>query len=221
MKSNTLSSSKSERSLVNEEIGRVISDVAEVAIDSELVTGVLKDIPFFGTITGVLKAGRDIRNELFLRKIVRFSNELSLTTPEERIDFSNQFNSEKETERLGETLMLILDRVDDVEKPKIIGRLMAAAVRNQVPLKKILRSCAIVNRCYMQDLEILKDFVEGPQFHDVRPIAESLLAVGVLTSGGFDGGNLGVEDSRSGTIYYLSEYGELLREYGLKQCLTT
>ncbi|MBU3068266.1 hypothetical protein KOI40_00360 [Aestuariicella sp. G3-2] len=121
-----------------ESLADVVVEASEGIIDSQLADGVLKEIPVLSSIYGALKAGRDIRNTLFLRKIARFINEVAATTAEERAGFTNQFESEEDLLRLGETIALLLDRTDDTEKPKNIGRLFVAAVKNQVPLKKYL-----------------------------------------------------------------------------------
>ena len=92
---------------------------------------------------------------------------------------------------------------------------MCAAIRNQIDLTKAMRLAAIVDRCYLEDLDHLPRFENGPQLAESKIVVEALQSAGLLSTEGFDGGNLGENPIRSGTIYVLNEYGELLIRYGL------
>lgn len=202
------------RTMANENLANTLGSISETSLDAMLSNGLLRDIPIIGTMTGMLKVGRDIRNELYLKKICVFLSNIAIASSELRESFSAQFDSEDSRHRFGEAILLLLERSDDMEKPKIIGKIMRAAIQNSIELPKAMRLCAIVNRCYIQDLDFLLVFEEGPQFADMTAIVESLQSVGLLSTHGFDGGDLS-SSSKSGVIYKLNSYGELLLEYGL------
>lgn len=78
------------------------------------------------------------------------------------------------------------------------------------------RICSMIDRCYVQDLELLKNFSDGTQ-GDNTPIAETLLSVGFLSNGGIDGGSWGeeVDEDSGGVIYNMNEYGKMFVNYAL------
>ena len=110
-----------------------MTDFGEIALDSVMKDGILKDIPVIGSIIGISKAAISIRDKLLVRKILDFLQELSDTTEEERKKFLQGFeDNPQEQRRVGENLMLLLDRLDDLGKPTMIAKLLKAYVRASV-----------------------------------------------------------------------------------------
>jgi len=204
------------QSIASDSLGDLLGDLGEIAIDSALNEGVLRDIPIIGSITGLFRAGRDIRNELFLKKIAIFLSQISEASYSERQQFASRFANDTDSRRFGESVLLLLERAESMEKPGIIGRIMCAAIREQIDLTKAMRLASIVDRCYLQDLEHLPRFESGPQLAEFKIVVEALQSVGLLSTAGFDGGNMDEDPIRSGTVYVLNEYGELLIKYGLQ-----
>lgn len=208
---NTLDTSLT-RSVATESLSDLLGNISETIIDSVIESGTLRDIPIIGTITGLMKAGRDIRSALFLRKIAVFLQELSKTSPEDRRNFVAQFDNEEKQHEFGQTVLMLLDRSEGIVKPRLIAKIVSAHIQGSIEYAKAMRLCAIIDRCYTQDLVMLKGFKEGTQ-GDATPIAESLLSAGLLSNGGLDGGTASENDG--GVIYVLNEYGRLIVEYAL------
>jgi hypothetical protein len=72
------------RTVAGRELGDVVFDLAEVALDSLLDEGVLKDLPTVGILAKLARAQQSIAEKLFLRKLLRFLAELQSVSPEER-----------------------------------------------------------------------------------------------------------------------------------------
>ena len=66
-------------SIATENLSAIGRDFAEVAVDSILNEGVLRDIPVFNTLAALYRAGVEIRQQLFIRKVVSFLKDLSIT----------------------------------------------------------------------------------------------------------------------------------------------
>ena len=75
-----------------------------------------------------------------------------------------------------------------------------------------MRLCAMINRCYTQDLGLLKDYVDDKQIQS-GPITESLFSAGFLSISGIDGGD--PQWTSGGSEYYLNEYGKLFKQFAL------
>lgn len=200
------------RSVAKESLADLLGSVSETALDSVIESGTLRDIPIIGLITGTMKASRDIRAALFLRKITIFLQEMSQTSAEDRNRFVAQFDSDEKQHEFGQTILMLLDRSEDMTKPRLIAKVISAHIQGYIALSKAMRLCAIVDRCYTQDLSLLQEFRDGTQ-GDATPIAESLLSVGLLSNGGIDGGDMGKDDG--GIIFVMNEYGRLLKQYAL------
>jgi hypothetical protein len=200
-------------SIATDKLGSVGRDLGEVALDTVLKEGVLRDIPVFNTIVALYQAGVEIHHHLFVRKIMNFLRELSSTPLEKRRKFVEDIEKNpKQKRELGETLLLLIDRADSLQKPSILGKLLNNHILGNISYEDVTRLSYIVDRVYISDLSYLLKFESGVQRNS--NIAASLQSVGLLSFSGIDGGNFDDEDS-GGVIYVLNEYGKILIEYGL------
>ena len=100
-------------------------DYAEVFTDSVLKDGILKDIPIVNSIVGVGKIGFAINDYLFLKKILSFLVNIKDVHQSQREKLLLKIeNSEKYQKNVGEAILLIINKIDDLEKPKIIGKIL-------------------------------------------------------------------------------------------------
>lgn len=200
-------------SIASPETVDALATVADVGIDAAITSGAFDGVPILGIVTGLTRAGRHIRDELFVRKTARFLAGLARTTHEARQRFVDDLRSSGKIDEFGETILLILDRIDDARKPLIIGHLMAAHVEGKISYDQATRLAAIVNRCYAPDLDYLSNFQPGTQGQG-QEIADALFSAGLLRNCGLDAGT--IEDALSGgTIYEINHYAEMLLEHGL------
>ena len=200
-------------SIATDKLGSVGRDLGEVALDTVLKEGVLRDIPVFNTIVALYQAGVEIHHHLFVRKIINFLRELSSIPLEKRRKFVEEIEQNPRQKReLGETLLLLIDRADSLQKPSILGELLRNHILGNISYEDVTRLSYIVDRVYISDLSYLLQFEPGVQRNS--NIAASLQSVGLLSFSGIDGGTFDDEDS-GGVIYALNEYGKILLKYGL------
>lgn len=202
-------------SIGTESLADLLSSVADTSLNSAIESGALQGIPFFSLLVGAMKAKRDVRDALFKRKVALFLKPISETPAHLRKRFTEEIVHSGKQHEFGQAVLLLLDKADNMEKTKIIGRLMSALILGDIDEPKTMRLCSIVNRCYVQDLELLRDFRTGTQ-GEQQPIAESLFSAGLLSNSGDTGGTIGGgPDEDGGIIYSLNEYGRLLVQHGL------
>ncbi|WP_233270525.1 hypothetical protein [Chachezhania sediminis] len=192
-----------------------LAAVADAGVDAVVTSGALDGVPILGIVTGLVRAGRSIGDELFLRKTARFLAGMSSTTPKARRRFVEDLKEMKRVHEFGETVLLILERADDTKKPLIVGRLMAAHVEGGLTYDQAMRLAAMVNRCYMPDLLYLLKFQPGLQ-GKMEEIADALHFAGLLRKAGSDEGHPSDPES-GGTQYELNQYAKLLLKYGLDE----
>ena len=63
--------------------------------------------------------------------------------------------------RVEENLLLLLDRLDDMGKPELIGRLFSAYLRQELAYEDFQRLAGSIDRAYMPDLPLLGDLGKG------------------------------------------------------------
>jgi hypothetical protein len=200
-------------SIASEHLSSIVRDLAEVGLDIFLNEGVLREIPVVNNVYNLYQAGVAIKQQLFTKKIIKFLEPLSNVSDEERQKFVEEMDQNPKKKRVfGETLLLLIDRADSLEKPLIVGSLWQHHILGNISYEDAMRLSFIVDRVYMSDLNYLTRFSSGIQSNP--NIAASLQSAGLLIIAGMDGGNLG-EPFSGGVLYELNEYGKMLLQYGL------
>lgn len=99
-----------------------------------------------------MRARRDIKTNLFIRKFTVFLKEISNIPIEEREEFVNNFVSEEKRQEFGQTVMMLIDRAEDMKKSYLIAKVISAYLLGEIDEFRTMRLCYMINRCYTQYL---------------------------------------------------------------------
>ena len=96
---------------------------SEAIIDVLTDNEILKSIPVVGTAIKVLKGAGEIRDRLFAAKLLTFLKTLENVAPDlkEKIRQKVAENPD-ESRKVGETVLLLIDRLADLDKTDIIAK---------------------------------------------------------------------------------------------------
>jgi len=169
--------------LINEVAGdklnELVIDASEVALDSFINEGIFKEIPFFGTLYKTYKAAVGIREAIFAKKIFKFLTEIKDIPQTEREQFVNKLEEdEKFKNRVGEKLLVLIDQLDDLDKPTLIGRLFTAAIQGEIKYYEFLRLSQVIKDAFLPDLLMLKESPSGWKLSDT--ISQHLNSLGIM-----------------------------------------
>ncbi|KGK32212.1 hypothetical protein ACIGCP_04230 [Cellulophaga baltica] len=193
-----------EKTIESSDLQNLSMDLTEVVIDSVLEDGLLKDIPIVGTIVGLSKFGMKLQERILLSKVFNLLQQLGHTTIEERQAFLKKVeSSETYNKKVGAALILILDKLSDLEKPTIIGKLFAAAIKNEIDYQTFLRISNIIENIFLPDLDYAKKLKQGQEI-DIQ-IKEELFRVGLMKRTMF--GQIQTDGSNE---YYLNDLAHKL-----------
>lgn len=191
------------------EIKNITVDFCEIGLDSILEDGLIKDIPILGTIAKLYSAGSSIHGKIFEKKVINFLFELNKTSEEERIDFIEKINSdEKQAQRIGEHLLVILDRLDDLKKPRILARIMAELMKGKIDYEMFVRLSSVVDKSLVSDLNKLKEFQKS-QFASYTATSlenAGLVNMYLMTENKYDEDGVQTDGAR----YAITSLGEIL-----------
>lgn len=144
----------------------------EAAIDSEMVEGILKEVPILGSLISIGKAGFSIRDRLFARKVEEFINSVSGLSWSERSRIFDELGSSPELqERAALAILDILERCDPIDKPRLIGNLFVAMARGHISGKDLLRLCTMITGVFPDDLQALAKRHQADDLEDGRRFA--------------------------------------------------
>lgn len=140
--------------------------LGEVALDAILSDGVVKNIPIIGTALTLLKAGNDTHAYFFAKKIIKFLTEIEVIPYDERKSFVEKYHDdEKGFDKVGETLLMIVDSANSIDTATFLGKAMRLYILGELTKYKLdiyvhLISnlnpylIAQVHQCYKSDFSI-------------------------------------------------------------------
>jgi hypothetical protein len=143
-----------ETTLKDPNLQDVVNTFGEIIIDGALEDGILKDIPFLGTLIGLGKTVNNVRDTLFLRKIVHFISKIEQTDPDERKRLITEIEkSAKYRIKVGEKLLYIIDKCEDHINAEYVARMFNAFLAQKITYNEFLRSSSIIQKILISDLE--------------------------------------------------------------------
>jgi hypothetical protein len=118
---------------------------------------ILKDIPALNIGYSLVQSYYSIRDQLFYKKLEEFIHNLGAITEDEKNNFINEMNDEKFKSKVGENLLLIIDKLDDMNKPKIISKLFREYIRLHITYDEFIRLSHVVQSCPINALNKVQD----------------------------------------------------------------
>lgn len=143
-----------ENTLTDTNLMSIGVDISEIAIDTVLKDGLLKDIPVVNTIISLSKFSANIQDKLFLKKILTFLNSLKDISPKKRKEMIEKIDESKEYRiKVGEKLLYIIDSCDDYEISELIGILFQSYIEEKITYDDFLKASSVLNKLSISDFK--------------------------------------------------------------------
>lgn len=150
----------------------------EVVLDVLLNGDALADIPFIGTAIKICRANDTLRQGIYSAKLAKFINDLNSAQQSDIEKLRLTINSSgEEARRVGETVLMILEQVTDMDKPVVLARLLLCYAEGVISSVELRRLYQAINSAFMDDI---KEFLAQPAM-DNRQAAwmENLVSAGL------------------------------------------
>jgi hypothetical protein len=186
------------------------ANLAEAGIDQLLQDGFLRDVPVLGSMIGVIRAAGSFRNLFLVKKLGRFLRSIQSIPLEDRQRYCETLRDRSERQRHGEALLLLLDRLDDMEKPKLVGKVFRAFVLCEIDDRQFWSLSSAIDRLpiqYLPDLIGFYDDTRNPRQIDYD-VAQALSYAGLVRPA-ISAGVIINDISTSSMYYDASALGEL------------
>lgn len=136
------------------------SDILEYGIDFFTENEVVKDFPILGTVIKIGFTVKSISDRIFLKKIERFLFQFELIKETELENYISKTLDDKERQKVGENLLLIIDRLSDLEKPTYLSICFYGYLNNRISLDISLSLGQAIDSCHISDLT---GFISNPE----------------------------------------------------------
>lgn len=197
------------------------SEIGELTLDHFLDDEFLKEIPTFSILYKGLKTVNGIREAIFAMKIYKFLKDFKAVKETDTNSLIHKINqSTKEKIRVGQTLIMIIEKLDDLEKTKIVANLFLAYLKGYLTLQEFTHLCSISQNLY---IEHLKELCFIKDMRKLKRDVESYLAsAGLLTPFIMDYKSLYsekviIENNDYILLYNITPMGQKMRKYAFEK----
>jgi hypothetical protein len=189
---------------------KLLDDLVEEVLGEPFVD-IISEIPVIGTGIKFIRAGFEINNLLFMKKLTKFVKNLKDISPEEVKKWSRKLEDEKEfRKKIGENLLLLINRIDDMgEKPEMVGKIFRAYIREQIDYSTFNILCRAVDRINLNNIQALEEFysTKPERIIPEDDIMYDLTYAGLVTPIAVKGMHVGPLEG-----FYRNRYGEIFIE---------
>lgn len=148
---------KKERNLLEAAL-----EAGEAALDLLTDNEAVKAVPVIGTAFKLLKGVDDMRDRALAAKLETFVRDPSLQSDQVRVRLRNGISSsEEEAIKVGETLFLVLDKMTDLEKPRLLARVFRAYLDEVITAVDLRRLSHALDGAFTDDLIALEHWQES------------------------------------------------------------
>ena len=132
----------------------IIFDSMGISIEKILENELLNKVSVIKWYISYCKIGAGINERFNIKKILTFFNQLNDVSDSEKQNFLNYIENEKEyRDDIFEKILIILEKLDEVEKAQIIGNLFKARMRGKIDLDEFFQLSSVVQRSYFKELK--------------------------------------------------------------------
>jgi len=188
------------------------ADLVEPAFDTLIASEILKEIPVLGIGARIASAAGTIRDRIFAAKLLRFLEALGDVDGADVREMRYRLKKDPELrDRVGSTVMVIIERLDEVEKARMIAKAFRAYLSNRIDLPQFRRIGLAVNTAFLDDLQAFASLPTTKNLGE-SSLAQFLISAG-LTEQAQTGFQMGDFTSLSITVSSLGElFWHLMRD---------
>ncbi len=167
------------KNIANSELGEIGIDIADMTIDKFIDYEVVKDIPVIGIVAKIIKSTIGIKDAIFLRKISRFLFYLNQISDEKRVKFQEKIKEQNYSRKVGDILIVLLDKFEDSKKADILAKCFIAYVNERITLEEFRRLGSAINIAFKDDIDsFVQEKVYPQTFVNLLPSGLSKFDVG-------------------------------------------
>jgi hypothetical protein len=148
--------------LTARELDDLAIDYAELGLDAIIDSEAVSEIPIVKSVVSVARMGIGIRNRIFTRKLLDFLAAFRGISEWERQDMVSRLEADPAYgRRVGEHLTELLDRIESVQKPRMVTRVFLAYANKSIDAMMLLRLNSAVERLPVAEISSVRQFVNA------------------------------------------------------------
>ncbi len=147
------------------------SSLLDSATKTILHSDALAKLPVVGGVVALGKGALDFRDRQFVSKLLRVLAETSGATGTKKAEFKAKLDADPSTaNKAGAILLDIIDKATGAEKAAMIGKVIRAAIEEELDTSLMIDLSEMIQKAYLSDLRALAraDDEPGPAWSDIN-----------------------------------------------------
>ncbi len=146
----------------SEDLKALADQLGEIALDEFLDEGLAKNVPVLELLRKISKATASYSNYLLTKKLILFLSGLSsIPLQQRRQQIARLTVDVKHRQQVGENLMLLLDRLNDIRKPLMLARAWKAYLEARIDRSTLFQLNHAIDQIHVEHIPILRDLYRG------------------------------------------------------------
>jgi hypothetical protein len=142
-----------QNTLVNDSIKNISLEYLELGVDSFVKNDFIREIPIIKSLYSFYKAVESIHAYYLTKKVVRFLFQFKDVSKTEIENTLLKLETTKSYKKdLGENLILIIDRFENVQKSDLLGKAFKMFLKGESSYEEFLRISHIIDKSFLDDL---------------------------------------------------------------------
>lgn len=195
------------------------TEIGELTIDQFIDNEFLRDIPFFSLFYKSFKTINGLKEALFAMKVYKFLKEFEAIKLDDKQNFAQKISSDKkERTKIGQTLIIILDKLDELSKTQMIAKLFGAYIKSELTQSEFIHLCSIVQVSY---LDYLLEFCKAKKLsdinHEIQPYLSNygLMLPIVMNIKSEYGSSVEIDENKYYITYVTTKIGSKMMKYAV------
>ena len=195
------------------------TEIGELTIDQFIDNELLRDIPFFSLFYKSFKTISGLKEAIFAMKVYKFLKEFEAIKLDDKQNFTQKISSDKkERTKIGQTLIIILDKLDELSKTQMIAKLFGAYIKSELTQSEFIHLCSIVQISY---LDYLLEFCKAKKLSDINQEIQPYLSnYGLMLPIVMDikseyGSSVEIEENKYYITYVVTKIGSKMMKYAV------
>jgi hypothetical protein len=171
------------KSIINPELKNATKESLELGIDEMTKNKLIKKIPVLDWVLVGYETIISVRDYLFIKKISKFLFEQTKVSIKDRKQWLEKCRKSKNMNKIGSTIIELIDKVNSIEKAKILGMFFRYQINNKITTQEFIRIAEMINAVYLDDLNYFLNKNENC-LGELGDEVDHLLSTGFLLRGG-------------------------------------
>ncbi|MQP53278.1 MULTISPECIES: hypothetical protein [unclassified Flavobacterium] len=140
----------------SKDLKEISIELVEKVLDDQITDEIVKELPILKSIVAVKNVYNSYTDRIFIKKAMNVLLELGDLNEDEKNTLLDDLDDEDESSV--EKILMAIDKLENIKKCKVFGRLCKLKAKGEFYSDYFLRLTNLIQTAYIDDLQLIKEF---------------------------------------------------------------